>query len=153
MSSYSAVPRIQLNRDGTITLEVSVYGFETGNLVEIFGQASQTNGAVAPFYKVMKMPVHKDEESASITLDRIPIITPNTSNRSNTSDTFEEELPITVVARAADAWITILGPGKFRSEAIPPIDPDKSQAVWGETGYGPAVSPARRSPGPRSSRR
>src|SRR5215471_1123343 len=123
--SYSEVPRIQLNRDGTITLEVEVYGFETGRPVEIFGQASQTNGAVAPFYKVKAMPDHKDEESAFITLDRIPAIT---------SKEFDEGLPITVVARAADAWITILGPGQFEIRSTP-LGSGDFQGGWGETGY------------------
>ena len=35
---------------------VNVYGFEKGTLVEISGQATQANGAVATFYSVQAMP-------------------------------------------------------------------------------------------------
>ena len=60
---YSQVPRIQLNNDGTISLEVNVSGFEEGTPVEISGQATQENGAVAAFSSVLKMPEHKDDEA------------------------------------------------------------------------------------------
>ena len=140
MTSYSAVPHIQLNRNGSITLEVELYGFETGTPVEIFGQASQTNGAVAPFHKVKLMPDHKDEESASVTLDQIPAI------KLDKSKPFDETRPITVVARAAVAWITILkfkSPEDFGSEAIPLMGSGEFQARFegGEDDVYPAVSP------------
>jgi hypothetical protein len=135
--SHSAVPRIQLNKGNTITLQVSVYGFETGKPVEIFGEASQINGVVAPFYRVEPMPEPDEgEETATITLDQIPIIA------SGKSDTFDTTLPITVVARAAEAWITILNLGKFQSAATS-IGSGEFEAGWeeDEDTVGPAVSP------------
>lgn len=53
---YSQVPRIELNQDGTINLLVNVSGFDPGTPIEISGQATQDNGAVATFYSVQKMP-------------------------------------------------------------------------------------------------
>jgi|SRR5215471_712735 len=134
MSSYSAVPNIQLNQGATITLEISVYGFDEGDPVEIFGAVSQINGAVAPFYAVKPMPYHEQGKSATITLDRIPIIKPDTPD---TPDTFDATLPITVVARAADAWVTILTPG------VQPlaIGTGEFQAGWNQSKVSSAVSP------------
>src|SRR5215470_8942162 len=121
MTSYSAVPSIQLNKDGSITLEVEVYGFEEGKAVEIFGQASQTNGAVAPFYKVVTMPKPDEaEKSATITLDQIPRIT---------GKPFDVGRHITVVARAAEAWVTILSHRQFAS-AETSIGSGEFQARW-----------------------
>src|SRR6516225_10071000 len=49
---HSAVSRVELNHDDTINLVVNVYGFDAGTPIEISGQATQTNGAVATFYSV-----------------------------------------------------------------------------------------------------
>src|SRR5579872_3088122 len=46
------VNNIRLNQDNTISLDVSVDGFEPNTPIEISGQATQTNGAVATFYDV-----------------------------------------------------------------------------------------------------
>ena len=46
----SQVPSIHLNQDGTISIQVNVYDFDAGTPVEISGQATQENGAVASFY-------------------------------------------------------------------------------------------------------
>ena len=56
--SNSQVPRIQLNQDNSISIEVNVYGFDTGTPVELSGQATQANGAVATFYQVQATPAH-----------------------------------------------------------------------------------------------
>jgi hypothetical protein len=99
MGGLSQVPTIQLNKDGTISLEVSVYGFEKDTPVEISGQATQENGAVAAFFSVLTMPEVKAEESVTVTLDSVPVLSP---------EKFAAGFPVTVVARAAEAWITTL---------------------------------------------
>ena len=91
----SAVSRIELNQDGTINLMVDVYGFDPGAPVEISGQATQENGAVATFYSVQKMP-----PSGPVPITHLSVVPPNT---------FTAGFPITVVARAAQVWITTLG--------------------------------------------
>ena len=91
----SAVSRIELNQDGTINLMVDVYGFDPGEPVEISGQATQENGAVATFYSVQKMP-----PSGPVPITHLSVVPPNT---------FTAGFPITVVARAAQVWVTTLG--------------------------------------------
>ena len=95
---YSEVPRIELNRDGTVTFFVNVGGFRVGTPVEISGYATQTNGAVATFYDVQPMPPGDPEEGVVMMVRDVPVIGP----------TFTAEDPIMVVARAADVWITKL---------------------------------------------
>jgi len=94
----SAVPRITLNQDGTITLHVAVYNFDEGTPIEISGQATQANGAVATFYSVQEMPAG-GEKGVELQLPPVAAVPPNT---------FVAGFPITVVARAAVAWITTL---------------------------------------------
>jgi hypothetical protein len=124
MGGLSQVPRIQLNKDDTISLEVSVYGFEKDTPVEISGQATQENGAVAAFFSVLTMPEVKDEESVLVTLDSVPVLSPKK---------FAAGFPITVVARAAEAWITTLveieSPENLQSLAIP-LGSGTRQAIW-----------------------
>ena len=62
----SQVPRIQLNDDGSLSLLVNVYGFDKGTQVEISGEATQANGAVAVFYSTLEMPEHEDDESVPV---------------------------------------------------------------------------------------
>src|SRR5690349_13232384 len=92
----SAVRQVTLNKDDTITLAVEVYNFEEDSLIEISGQASQANGAVATFYSVQPMPADNGEEATLIVETAVP---PNK---------FVAGFPITVVARAAEVWITTL---------------------------------------------
>ena len=125
MSSLSAVPKVQLNKDGTISLEVSVYGFEEDTPIEIFGQATQENGAIAAFYSAQPMPAHKEDESATITLDSIKVFS---------QKKFAVGFPITVVARAAVAWITTLVDNMEtddpRAEPIPAVGTGTFKAAW-----------------------
>ena len=100
---YGKVPKIQLKND-TITLEVELDGFDEGTPVEISGQATQDNGAVATFYSVQEMPATSGGE-ATVTVESA--VEPNT---------FDADSPVTVVARAAAVWINTL-------------DPDTSQAM------------------------
>src|ERR1700730_11676982 len=83
----SEVPRVELNQDGTINLEITVYGFESGTPIEISGSATQDNGAVATFYSVEQMP-----ESGPVFVKRLSAVPPRN---------FEEGFSITVVARGA----------------------------------------------------
>ena len=53
---YSEVPKIKLNQDRHNHPPRQIPGFEEGTPVEISGQATQANGAVATFYSVQQMP-------------------------------------------------------------------------------------------------
>ena len=48
-----------------LTLYVRVYGFEPGTPVEISGQATQDNGAVATFYDIQQIPNGSGQTSAA----------------------------------------------------------------------------------------
>lgn len=95
---YSAVPRIELNQDGTVTFFVNIGGFRVGTPVEISGYASQTNGATATFRYVQPMPESDPVEGAIVVVKGVPVI----------GGTFTAQDPITVIAQAADVWITTL---------------------------------------------
>jgi Animal haem peroxidase len=124
--SNSQVPRVELNKDGTINLVVDVYGIDPGASVEISGHATQENGAVATFYRVQEMP----ENSTAIGVKSVPV----------GANEFTPGFPITVVARAAEVWITTLEPdknsGALRSR-VTRSGPLK--AAWKANGYGQAV--------------
>jgi hypothetical protein len=108
--AYSEVPRIALNQDGKITLYVNVGGFKPGTPVEISGYATQTSGAVATFQSVQIMPNPNDPNDPHydpnydpnygviMPVTDVPVIGPP----------FEPADPVTVIARAADVWITEL---------------------------------------------
>jgi Animal haem peroxidase len=95
---FSEVPRIELSQDGTVTFFVNVGGFRVGTPVEISGYATQTNGAIATFQDVQLMPSADPVEGVILVVSGVPVI----------GSTFTADEPITVVARAADAWITTL---------------------------------------------
>jgi hypothetical protein len=96
--SFSEVPRIQLNQDGTVTLSVNVGGFKLGTPVEISGYALQTNGAVAAFRDVQIMPQSDPVEGVTLLVKDVPVI----------GGKFATDDPIMVVAQVADIWITKL---------------------------------------------
>jgi hypothetical protein len=91
---YSAVSKITLTQSGKITLSVTVPDWEEGLPIEISGQATQENGAVATFYSVQEM-----NASGVLQVSDVAAAPPNK---------FEAGFPITVVARASEAWITML---------------------------------------------
>jgi hypothetical protein len=95
---FSEVPRIELSQDGTVTFFVNVGGFRVGTPVEISGYATQTNGAIATFRDVQLMPSGDPEEGVILPVSGVPVI----------GSAFTADEPITVVARAADVWITTL---------------------------------------------
>lgn len=147
--SYSAVPSITLNDDGTITLEVHVKGFNPDTPVEISGQATQINGAVATFYSVQKMPAY-GSQGGLLRVENVPAAN---------GTKFAAGFPITVVARAAEAWITTLvdarGSGSSQANGdagdsrTHPVAGDSqiqppsgtSKATWKEASADWAVSP------------
>jgi hypothetical protein len=136
----SEVPRIELNPDDTISLEVQVYGFDVGTPVEISGQATQENGAVAAFYSVQEMPPHSGE-SAALWVKSIRAVSPKE---------FTADFPITVVARATEAWITTLEPdagsGALQTRATA-AGSGTLKGAWKSNYYNPAVSPSSQSSG------
>lgn len=122
----SAVPRIELNRNGTVNLVVNVYGFAPGTPIEISGQLTQENGTVATFHIVKEMP-----PSGPVLVAGLEVVPPNS---------FAPGFPITIVARAAQVWITTLGedtdPGTFVSH----VDSAQLRAAWKENSAQWAVS-------------
>lgn len=112
----SEVPRVELNHDGTVNLVVTVYGFDPGTPVEISGHVIQGNGTIATFYDVQEMP-----QSGPIIIARLSAVPPNN---------FAVGFPITVIARAAQVWITSLeaetGSGALQSRVVS----DPPQAAW-----------------------
>jgi hypothetical protein len=91
---YSAISRAELNQDDTINLVVRVEGFLPGEPIEISGQATQADGAVATFYYIQVMP-----DDGIVVVPSIPAILPNK---------FVAGSAITVVARASQVWMTTL---------------------------------------------
>jgi hypothetical protein len=94
----SWVTAIQLNDDNTLTLHVRVDGFEPNIPVEISGDVTQSNGAIATFHSIQSMP---STAGAAADMDV-------TGVQAAAGTGFSSVLPFTVVARAADVWITKL---------------------------------------------
>jgi hypothetical protein len=124
----SQVPRIELNPDGSINIKVSVYGFDEGTPVELSGQATQINGAVATFYQVQATPPH-DGETVDLLLSSVAPVLPNK---------FDAGFPITVVVRATEAWITTLDKDTTASGVVS----EQFSGVWTSNSYGWAVAPS-----------
>jgi hypothetical protein len=118
---FSEVPRIELNRDGTVTFYVKIGGFEVGTPVEISCYASQTNGATATFRDVQPMPPESAPgKGAIVGVKCVPVIGP----------AFTEKDPIMVVASAADVWITKLDQDMGDTEPSP--DMREARALYGQ---------------------
>src|ERR1700734_2617996 len=122
----SEVPRIELNQDGTINLVVDVSGFDPGTPIEISGQVTQENGAVATFYNVQPMP-----QSGSVLVPRLSAV-PDKS--------FVAGFPVTVVARAAQVWITSLEADTGSAALQSRVVSNPLQAAWKGNGASWAVS-------------
>jgi Animal haem peroxidase len=128
---HSAVAKITLNKNDTITLHVEIYDFPQDSLIEVSGQATQTNGAVATFYSVQPVPAANNGEEPTLMVEAA--VPPNK---------FVAGFPITVVARAAEAWITTLeadmdSKAVQSSESTP--DPDPPTAAWKIKNSSPAL--------------
>jgi hypothetical protein len=131
---YGKVSKVTLNKNDTITLYVEVGDFAAGSLVEISGNATQTNGAVATFYSVQLMPATSGGNDATLTVESpVP------------PDKFAAGFPVTVVARAAEVWITTLDASTDSGTAVSPQslpDPDPTTAAaaaWKRSNSGPAL--------------
>jgi hypothetical protein len=132
------VNNIRLNQDNTISLDVSVDGFDVGSPIEISGDVTQTNGAVATFYNVQAVPSPDSQGQMVVTVDSV---------RASSANNFVATDPITVVARAAEVWITTLDQdGAFVANVSGGV-----QAAWkmksfdyaiGQPGQHPAGWPA-----------
>ena|SRR6266478_4996416 len=97
--AYSAVPRIELNNDGTVELYVSVYGYDEGSPVEISGYITQASGSVGYFIAVQEIPrVDADEEVL------LKFTVPISPGRLVMGEA------VTVIVRVTDAWVTVLEP-------------------------------------------
>lgn len=115
---HSQVPEIELNKDGSISLTVEILGFEPNAPVEISGNATQASGAVATFYDVQSLPGDHDPVNGS----RLKVIAFPVPSRE-----FQIGEAITVVARAAEVWVSNLTTPALTSDTSPPITP-----VWKE---------------------
>src|SRR5262245_49861420 len=126
---YGKVPRITLNKDHSITIYVTIFDFEEDTPVEISGQATQANGAVATFYRVLQMP-DSDADGATLAIPSVTAVPPNN---------FAAGFPITAVVRATAAWITTL---EADSEALLTANEnsDPPKASWKENNVNWAVS-------------
>ena len=94
---HSAVSRIELNQNNTINIMISIDGFDKGTPIELYGQVIQDNGAVGTFYSVQEFPV-KLGQSGTLTVPAISAAEPKVF----------VNISVTVVARAAEVWITEL---------------------------------------------
>jgi hypothetical protein len=131
----SQVPRVELNPDGSISIQVSVYGFDGGTPVELSGQATQANGAVATFYQVQATPPH-DGETVDLWVSSVAPVAPNK---------FDAGFSITVVVRATEAWITTLDQDATSSGFISRKEGSAGSALsgaWTSNSYGWAVAPS-----------
>ena len=125
----SQVPSIFLNQDGTISIQVDVYDFDAGTPVEITGQATQENGAVASFYSVQDVPAHADGQSASISVRSVPVVAPNE---------FVPGFPVTITVKAALAWTVEMDP--IPAGRLQNIEP-APKGGWKSDSFGAAVQP------------
>jgi hypothetical protein len=111
------VNNIRLNEDNTISLDVSVDGFDADSPIEISGDVTQANGAVASFYQVETVPKPISGQETVVTVESV---------RASSKIGFVATDPITVVARAAEVWITMLATdGEFRTSEAAGV-----QAAW-----------------------
>jgi hypothetical protein len=131
MSSNSEVPRIELNQDDTISIKVEVDGIKVGTPVEVSGHATQENGAVATFYSVQELPSNR-----AVWVKSIPA--------ADSRNTFKAGFPITVVARAAEAWVTMLGAEEGSVGALTGISGSSVtiKGAWKSNSYEWAVYPS-----------
>lgn len=124
------VNKIELNQDNTISLVIGVDGFDVDSPIEISGQAIQTNGAVATFYDIQTVPqpVKNPDgtQETTVTVKSVPVASQNS---------FVATDPISVVARAAEVWLTTLDQdGEFTSSVSNGV-----QAAWKMKSFSYAV--------------
>lgn len=94
--SLSQVLEIELRDDDSFAFTIEIFGFEPGTNVEIFGSATQANGAIATFYDIQSLPPAEPSGGSFVTVTAAP------------STDFVPGEVITVVGRAAKVWGTVL---------------------------------------------
>lgn len=120
------VNNIRLNADNTISLDVSVDGFDADSPIEISGDVTQANGAVATFYKVGTVPKPISGQETVVTVESV---------QASSKTGFVATDPITVVARAAEVWITMLATdGEFHASEANGV-----QAQWNMQSFDYAI--------------
>ena len=129
---HSAVSRIELNQNNTINIIIDIDGFDKGTPIELYGQVIQDNGAVGTFYSVQEFPVGPGQ-TATMTVPSISAAEPKV---------FVAEFPVTVVARAAEAWITQLGDDTAEGALRPHVGSGLLKGAWKLVSFGWAVYPA-----------
>jgi len=93
---HTKIPKIELKADDSIALTVEVLGFEAGTPIEISGNATQENGAIATFHDIQNLPPASPDASSLVTVVAVP------------SPKFVAGEVITVVGRVAMTWGTVL---------------------------------------------
>ena len=126
----SQVPRIELKADGSINIKVSVYGFDAGTPVQLSGQATQINGAVATFYEVQTTPGH-DGDTVDLWVKSVAPVPPKK---------FDPGFPITVAVQATENWITTLDTSSERDSEV--VGSGALTGAWAASNWGWAVTPS-----------
>jgi hypothetical protein len=106
----SYVTKAELDNKNII-LTVQVDDFTVGEAVEISGQATQNDAALATFYAIQKVPAPDSSKHKSLKV---------TADLGDTK--FEADQHVTVVARVAKVWVTVL-----RKD---PGNPDAGKIAW-----------------------
>jgi hypothetical protein len=93
---HSKITKIEIRGDGTLVLDVEIFGFEAGELIEISGSATQVNGAIATFYELQDLPAPGPGGGSVMIATAVP------------ETAFAAADVITVVGRATKIWGTVL---------------------------------------------
>ena len=97
--SLSQVSEIELRDDGSIALTIEVFGFEAGTPVEISGNATQANGAIATFYDIQNLPPASPGGGSFLTVIAIPSTEIRGGGRDHGRRTGREDLGHRIVRR------------------------------------------------------
>jgi hypothetical protein len=106
--SHTKVLEIELREDGSFSLIVAVFGFETDTLVEISGHATQANGAIATFYDVQNLPPAGPDGSSLLRVTAVP----------STEFVAGDVITVAGQARAVKLWGTVLDPDRDKRPGI-----------------------------------
>ena len=97
-------------KNNQIVLTVRVDDYQTGESLEISGQATQNGGAYAAFYDTKTVPEHNPDGTAYVYVTATP------------SQEFEQGRNVTVVLRAAKVWVTVLGESPPEQGAVAHVE-------------------------------
>jgi hypothetical protein len=117
--SNSWVTKAQMTPGGKIQLTVQLDDFDPGGTVELSGQATQTDGAFANFYEIVKVP-DKDAAGHSYVSVATSPLPPHK---------FRKDQDVTVFLRAAKVWVTVLGTGDGPTPTPPPTSTSTSTST------------------------